>query len=81
VDFLPALSARAGEDIFYRADHHWTTLGAYYGYAGPSRYYRVYLSRVVRFHVVYYQVVEIATCENVGYSFHEAAVRSALHGV
>ena len=33
VDFLTALSAHAGEDIFYRTDHHWTTLGAYYGYA------------------------------------------------
>ncbi|EOS67643.1 DHHW family protein [Oscillibacter sp. 1-3] len=33
VDFLTALGARAGEDIFYRTDHHWTTLGAYYGYA------------------------------------------------
>jgi len=33
VDFQPALAAHAGEDIFYRTDHHWTTLGAYYGYA------------------------------------------------
>ena len=33
IDFLTALSGRAGEDIFYRTDHHWTTLGAYYGYA------------------------------------------------
>ncbi len=33
IDFLTALRARAGEDIFYRTDHHWTTLGAYYGYA------------------------------------------------
>ena len=33
VDFLTALSAQAEEDIFYRTDHHWTTLGAYYGYA------------------------------------------------
>lgn len=33
VDFQTALSARAGEDIFYRTDHHWTTLGAYYGYS------------------------------------------------
>lgn len=33
VDFLSALRARAEEDIFYRTDHHWTTLGAYYGYA------------------------------------------------
>lgn len=33
VDLLGALSAHAGEDIFYRTDHHWTTLGAWYGYA------------------------------------------------
>lgn len=33
VDLLTALRARAGEDVFYRTDHHWTTLGAYYGYA------------------------------------------------
>ncbi len=33
IDFLGALRARAGEDVFYRTDHHWTTLGAYYGYA------------------------------------------------
>ena len=33
VDLLGALSAHAGEDIFYRTDHHWTSLGAYYGYA------------------------------------------------
>ena len=33
VDVLGALRARAEEDIFYRTDHHWTTLGAYYGYA------------------------------------------------
>ena len=32
VDFSGALSAHADEDIFYRTDHHWTTLGAYYGY-------------------------------------------------
>lgn len=25
--------ARAGEYVYYRTDHHWTTLGAYYGYA------------------------------------------------
>lgn len=24
--------ARAGEYVYYRTDHHWTTLGAYYGY-------------------------------------------------
>ena len=31
VDFLSALSGHAGEQIFYRTDHHWTTLGAFYG--------------------------------------------------
>ena len=37
VDFLTALRDHAGErtweGIFYRTDHHWTTLGAYYGHA------------------------------------------------
>lgn len=32
VDFLTALKEHADEEIFYRTDHHWTTLGAYYGY-------------------------------------------------
>lgn len=32
VDFLGPLAAHAGEEVFYRTDHHWTTLGAYYGY-------------------------------------------------
>ena len=32
VDFYSALSAHAKESIYYRTDHHWTTLGAYYGY-------------------------------------------------
>ena len=31
VDFLSALSEHANEQIFYRTDHHWTTLGAFYG--------------------------------------------------
>ncbi|MDO4315452.1 MAG: DHHW family protein [Oscillospiraceae bacterium] len=31
IGFGEALSAHAGEDIFYRTDHHWTTLGAFYG--------------------------------------------------
>ncbi len=33
VDTYAALAAHAEEEIFYRTDHHWTTLGAYYGYA------------------------------------------------
>lgn len=32
IDFLTALTACAGENAYYRTDHHWTTLGAYYGY-------------------------------------------------
>ena len=31
VDFNAALSAHADKPIFYRTDHHWTTLGAFYG--------------------------------------------------
>lgn len=33
VDMAAALADHAGEEIFYRTDHHWTSLGAYYGYA------------------------------------------------
>jgi hypothetical protein len=33
VDVLSTLRAHAEEPIYYRTDHHWTTLGAYYGYA------------------------------------------------
>ena len=31
VDFLGTLESHADEPIFYRTDHHWTTLGAFYG--------------------------------------------------
>lgn len=31
-DVAGALTAHDDEPIFYRTDHHWTTLGAYYGY-------------------------------------------------
>ena len=31
IDFFAALTAHAGEPIFYRTDHHWTSLGAFYG--------------------------------------------------
>lgn len=34
VDMYSALSAHKDEYIFYRTDHHWTSLGAYYGYTG-----------------------------------------------
>jgi len=32
VDMLGALSRNKEEPIYYRTDHHWTSLGAYYGY-------------------------------------------------
>ncbi len=32
VDMAGALSAHSGEAVYYRTDHHWTSLGAYYGY-------------------------------------------------
>lgn len=32
VDFSQALSEHSDEYIYYRTDHHWTTLGAYYAY-------------------------------------------------
>ena len=33
IDLHGVLRAHADEYIYYRTDHHWTTLGAYYGYA------------------------------------------------
>ncbi len=33
IDLWQGLSDHAGEDLYYRTDHHWTSLGAYYGYA------------------------------------------------
>ena len=33
---FPALSLNREEEIYYKTDHHWTTLGAYYGYAAAS---------------------------------------------
>lgn len=32
LDVNAALSAHKDEDIYYRTDHHWSSLGAYYGY-------------------------------------------------
>ncbi|MDD3192262.1 MAG: DHHW family protein [Oscillospiraceae bacterium] len=33
LDFLTPLQAQKDAYIFYHTDHHWTTLGAYYGYS------------------------------------------------
>ena len=34
IDLTEALATHKDEAIFYRTDHHWTSLGAYYGYQG-----------------------------------------------
>ena len=31
IDLYAALASHSGEDIYYRTDHHWTSLGAFYG--------------------------------------------------
>ena len=31
IELYDALSAHSGEDVYYRTDHHWTSLGAFYG--------------------------------------------------
>ncbi len=36
IDTRSALLEHADEYIFYRTDHHWTTLGAYYGYRAAA---------------------------------------------
>ncbi len=36
VDMYQMLEQHKEEDIFYRTDHHWTSLGAYYGYQAIS---------------------------------------------
>jgi len=33
IDLYGMLSDHSGQDVYYRTDHHWTSLGAYYGYA------------------------------------------------
>ena len=37
IDLTDVLSAHADEQIYYRTDHHWTTLGAYYGYSALAQ--------------------------------------------
>lgn len=32
LDMLEVMGGHKEEDIYYKTDHHWTTLGAYYGY-------------------------------------------------
>ena len=34
IDLYDTLNAHRDEDVYYRTDHHWTSLGAYYGYTG-----------------------------------------------
>ncbi len=41
IDLFPTLEAHDKEDIYYRTDHHWTTLGAYYGYEEFAKEYKL----------------------------------------
>ena len=34
---VPELQAHTGEEIYYRTDHHWTSLGAYYAYTAWAK--------------------------------------------
>ena len=36
INTVPALKAHSNQYIYYRTDHHWTTLGAYYAYAAAG---------------------------------------------
>lgn len=36
LDAAAALQAHADEDIYYKTDHHWTSLGAYYAFAANT---------------------------------------------
>lgn len=40
-DIAGSLAQHTDEYIFYRTDHHWTTLGAYYGYAAICECYGI----------------------------------------
>lgn len=37
VDLFTCLQAHRDEPVYYRTDHHWTTLGAYYGYTALAQ--------------------------------------------
>lgn len=37
IDMQPELQKRQSEYIYYRSDHHWTTLGAYYAYCAWAK--------------------------------------------
>ncbi len=37
IDALSYLSGRSDEYIYYRTDHHWTSLGAYYAYSAAAK--------------------------------------------
>lgn len=37
IDLHKALKSHRDEDIYYHTDHHWTTLGAYYGYGAIAQ--------------------------------------------
>lgn len=52
VDLYGVLKEHSGEPIYYRTDHHWTTLGAYYGYCGLAAALGYELSPLPQFETV-----------------------------
>ena len=51
IDMLETMKEHASEDIYYKTDHHWTSLGAYYGFqqlaagmqiSNPEKEYDIY---------------------------------------
>lgn len=48
INVFPILEAHAGEGIYYRTDHHWTTLGAYYAYTEFVKAYDLPLRNYLR---------------------------------
>ncbi len=41
IDVFPTLENHVDEDIYYRTDHHWTSLGAFYGYQEFAKEYNL----------------------------------------
>lgn len=48
IDLFPVLEQHAEEEIYYRTDHHWTTLGAYYGYEAFSEAYHLHTRQYLK---------------------------------
>lgn len=72
LDLLSALREHSQEYLYYRTDHHWTTLGAYYGYeafcesAGINSMDLDYISSTIvnDFYGTYYSKAKLRTAKS-----------------